>query len=408
MSVLDVSKIHSDFPILQRNVRGKRLVYLDNAATTQKPRQVIERMSRYYESENANVRRGIYSLSQKATELFEVVRDLIRDFISAKFCEEIIFVSGTTDAINLVARSYLRPRLHAGDIVVISQMEHHSNIVPWQMVCEEAGAHLSIIPISKTGEILENAFDDVIKTQGVKMLALTHVSNVLGTINPVQKMIAKAHLHGVPVLVDGAQAIPHMPVNVQTLDCDFYAFSSHKMYGPTSVGVLYGKKTLLENMMPYKGGGDMISQVTFEKTTYNLVPYKFEAGTPPIADVIGLGEAIRYLMELDLKRIGEYEEALLRLATFKVLNIPGIRIIGDATSKGPILSFVFEDIHAHDVATILDETGVAVRAGHHCAMPLMDFYEVPATVRVSLAFYNTQEDIEALALGLQEVVKVFR
>lgn len=400
--------IQSDFPIFRNRTQKNRLVYLDNAATTQKPRRVIERMNHYYDFENANVHRGVYDLSQKATELFEGVRDLVRDFIGASLREEIIFTSGTTDGINLVARGFLRDRLTTGDEVLVSHMEHHSNIVPWQMVCEESGASLRVIPILETGEINQAVYSEMIASPRVKMLALTHVSNVLGTINPIQTMIAKAHAHGVPVLIDGAQAIPHLSVNVQALDCDFYVFSSHKMYGPTGVGVLYGKKQLLEKMLPLKGGGDMIMRVTFEKTTYNVLPYKFEAGTPPIAEVIGLGEAIQFLKAIGLTQIAQYEDSLLHFTTESILTIPGIRIIGQANTKGPILSFVFEDIHAHDVATILNASGIAVRAGHHCAMPLMDFYQVPATVRVSFACYNQTTDIEAFMSGLKEVVRVFR
>lgn len=400
--------IQSDFQIFQNRTQKNRLVYLDNAATTQKPRRMIERMNHYYAFENANVHRGVYDLSQKATELFEGVRDLARDFIGASLREEIIFTSGTTDGINLVARGFLRDRLTTGDEVLVSHMEHHSNIVPWQMVCEESGASLRVIPILETGEVNQTVYSEMIASPRVKMLALTHVSNVLGTINPIQTMIAKAHAHGVPVLIDGAQAIPHLSVNVQALDCDFYVFSGHKMYGPTGVGVLYGKKQLLEKMLPLKGGGDMIVRVTFEKTTYNVLPYKFEAGTPPIAEVIGLGEAIQFLKAIGLTQIVQYEDSLLHFTTESILTIPGIRIIGQANTKGPILSFVFEDIHAHDVATILNASGIAVRAGHHCAMPLMDFYQVPATVRVSFACYNQTTDIEALMSGLKEVVRVFR
>ena len=395
-----------DFPVLGEKMHGKSLVYLDNAATTQKPQIVIDTVSRYYSKENANIHRGIYYLSEQATDAYEIARAKVRRFINAAFPQEIVFVRGTTEGINLVAQSYGRAFVKEGDEIIISAMEHHSNIVPWQLLAEQIGAKLRVIPINDAGELLLNEYEKLLSPR-TKLVAVAHVSNALGTINPVKKMVELAHKKGIPVLIDGAQAAPHFPVDVQDLGCDFYVFSGHKLFGPTGIGVLYGRRDWLERIPPYQGGGDMISSVTFEKTTYNRIPYKFEAGTPHIAGVIGLGAALDYLTKISLENIAAYEHKLLQYGTEALLKIPGIRLIGTAKEKASVLSFVLDEIHAHDIGTILDRNGVAIRAGHHCAMPVMERFGVPATARASLAFYNTSEDIDALVRALHEVREVF-
>jgi cysteine desulfurase/selenocysteine lyase len=402
-----VQRIRGDFPILDQRVHGKPLVYLDNAASAQKPQVVIDTLSRFYSTSYANIHRGIHWLSERATEAYESARVRIQRFLGAAEASEILFVRGATEAINLVAHSYGRTHMQAGDELLISTMEHHSNIVPWQMLCEATGAVLRVIPISEEGELLLNEYEQLL-TPKTKMVAVVHVSNVLGTINPIRRIVELAHRHHVPVLVDGAQAVPHLAVDVQTLDCDFYAFSGHKLFGPTGVGVLYGKAALLEAMPPYQGGGHMIQSVTFEKTTYNNVPDRFEAGTPNIAGVVGLGAAIDYLSDIGLAAITAYEGELLSYATDRISKIAGVRLIGTATDKAGVISFVVDGVHPHDLGTILDHDGIAIRAGHHCAQPLMSRYGVPATARASLAFYNTQEDIDALAAGIHKSIEFFR
>lgn len=399
--------LNQDFPILQQENHGKRLVYLDTAASAQKPQVVIDSIKNFYQQDYANVHRGIYSLSERATRAFEAVRGKAQKFINAAEEREIVFVRGTTEAINLVAQSYGGSQLKPGDEVLISTMEHHANIVPWQIICEKTGAQLKVIPINDAGEILQEEYQRLLSAR-TKIVALTHISNTLGTINPIQQMIAQAHAVGAVVLIDGAQAAPHMMIDVQKLNCDFYAFSSHKAFGPTGVGVLYGKAKLLEAMPPYQSGGDMISMVSFEKTLYREIPYKFEAGTPNIADVVGFGTAIDYLQNLDRSSIQKYEEDLLHYATECLQTIPQLKIIGNAKNKAAIISFVFEDIHAHDVGTILDYEGVAVRTGHHCTMPLMERFKVAATSRASFAFYNTREDVDRFVAALHKVREVFK
>jgi len=402
----DVWRIREDFPILKQTIHGKPLVYLDNAATSQKPQIVIDAISRYYATENANVHRGIHALSEMATQAYEGARETVRQFLTAADTREIIFVRGTTEAINLVAQSYGRTFLTAGDEIVISAMEHHSNIVPWQILCEQVGARLQVIPFNHNGELLLDEYARLLNER-TKFVSVVHVSNALGTINPVKDIIEMAHRRGIPVLIDGAQAAPHLPVNVQELDCDFYAFSGHKVCGPTGIGVLYGKADLLKRMPPYQSGGDMISVVTFEKTHYNTLPYKFEAGTPNIAGVIGLGAAINYVQAIGLDRIAVYETELLAYATAALAGIPGLRLIGTAQEKAGVVSFVLDCAHPHDIGTILDREGVAIRAGHHCAMPVMQRFGVPATARASFAFYNTTEEIDALVRAIHTVRKVF-
>jgi cysteine desulfurase/selenocysteine lyase len=387
-------------------VHGKPLVYLDNAATGQTPLPVIEAIRKFYLEDCANVHRGVHELSQRATDHYENARVEVQKFIGAGHSSEIIYTRGTTESINLVAHSYGRTHVQAGDEVLITAMEHHSNIVPWQMLCEERGARLRVAPINQAGELLLDEFEKLL-TERTRIVAITHVSNALGTINPVKQIIALAHRRGIPVLLDGAQAVPHMQVNVRELDCDFYAFSGHKMFGPTGIGILFGKRELLEKMPPYQGGGDMIASVTFEKTTYNSLPYKFEAGTPNIADAIGLGETVRYLNRVGMERIAAHEHDLLAYGTQVVSSIPGVRLIGTAKQKASVLSFVLEGVHAHDLGTVLDREGVAVRAGHHCAQPVMDFFGVPATARASLAFYNTREDIDRLADAIGKAKELF-
>jgi cysteine desulfurase/selenocysteine lyase len=396
----------ADFPILKERVHGKQLVYLDNGATTQKPEVVIATEADYYRHYNSNIHRGVHALSQKATEAFEDARVKVQHFLNARHSDEIIFTRGTTEAINLVAQSYGRPRLQPGDEIILSGMEHHANIVPWQMVCEQTGAIIKVVPINDDGEFI---FDEYLKLLGprTKLVGVVHVSNALGTINPVKEIIRAAHALGVPVLVDGAQAVAHTKVNVQELDCDFYAFSGHKLYGPTGIGVLFGKQAFLEEMPPYQGGGDMIRTVTFARTEYNVLPYKFEAGTPNIAGAIALGAAIDYVTEIGFDEIGAYEHELLAYATSQVKEIPGLRLIGTAAHKASIVSFVMEGAHPHDIGTILDHQGIAVRAGHHCAMPVMERFGVPATVRASIALYNDRDDLDALVAGLHKVKELF-
>lgn len=403
----EVAKVREQFPILKQLAHGHPLVYLDNAATTQKPDCVIESLERYYRAENANIHRGIHLFSERATKAFEGVREKVRHFINAKESCEIVFVRGTTEAINLVAQSYARPRLQAGDEIIISAMEHHSNIVPWQLVCEQTGAALKVIAMNEAGELDLDHYQQLLSLR-TRLVALVHISNALGTINPVRQMIELAHQQDIPVLLDGAQAIAHTPIDVQHLNCDFYAFSGHKLYAPTGIGVLYGKAGLLRAMPPYHGGGDMISQVSFSKTVYKDIPYKFEAGTPHIAGVIGLGAALDYLNQLGLAQIATYEHELLAYATAAITEIPGIRIIGTAKNKASILSFTMANAHPHDIGTILDHQGIAIRAGHHCAMPVMDFYQVPATARASFAFYNTKAEVDIFINGLKKVQEIFR
>jgi cysteine desulfurase/selenocysteine lyase len=397
---LDIEAIRRDFPVLARKVHGKPLCYLDNAASSQRPQSVIDAISRYYETNHANVHRGVHTLSQEATDLFEGARETLRRFINARSTREVIFVRGTTEAINLVAQSYARPRLQPGDEIVISWLEHHANIVPWQMVCEQTGARLRVIPITRTGEVDFDAFTSLL-SERTKLLALTHVSNALGTIVPVRQYIDAARRRGIPVLLDGAQAAPHLPVDVQALGCDFYCFSGHKMCGPTGIGVLYGREALLAGMPPWQGGGDMILAVSFERTIYNELPYKFEAGTPHIAGAIGLGAAVDYLGGLGLDRIAATEHGLLEYATRRLLEIPGLTIVGTAPEKAAVVSFTIDHVHPHDLGTILDHEGVAIRTGHHCAMPVMEFFGVPATARASFAFYNTHAEVDRLVAALR-------
>jgi cysteine desulfurase/selenocysteine lyase len=402
----DVSAIRSDFPILGERAHGKPLVYLDNAATTQKPQAVIDRIGRYYEHENANVHRAVHLLSERATTAYEAARHTVSRFLHASDVREIVFVRGTTEAINLVAHSYGRVHLGAGDEVLVTAMEHHSNIVPWQLVCEEKSARLRVVPMTDAGELRLDEFERLM-TDRTKIVSLVHVSNALGTVNPVRAIIDMAHARGIPVLLDGAQAVAHMPVDVQALDCDFYAFSGHKVFGPTGIGVLYGKAGLLDAMPPYQGGGDMISSVTFERTRYNVLPYKFEAGTPDIAGAVGLAAALDYVESVGRERIHDHEHDLLVYGTAALQRIPGLRLTGTAADKAGVLAFVLEGVHPHDIGTILDRDGVAIRAGHHCCQPLMDRLGVAATARASLALYNTRADLDALASALHKVHEVF-
>ncbi|MGH9737969.1 MAG: SufS family cysteine desulfurase [Candidatus Acidiferrales bacterium] len=405
-SPAELERIRADFPILQQKIHGKPLVYLDNAATTQKPRAVIDAIVRYYETTNANIHRGVHFLSEHATDEHDAARRTVQKFINAAAPNEIIFVRGATEAINLVAQTYGRSNVGAGDEVLITGMEHHSDIVPWQLLCDEKGATLRVGPIDDNGELLIDEFADLLGPR-TKLVAVTQVSNALGTVNPVRRIIELAHERNIPVLVDGAQAAPHMQVDVQDLDCDFFAFSGHKLYGPTGIGVLYGKSALLNAMPPYQGGGDMIASVTFEKTTYNKIPFKFEAGTPDIAGAIGLAAAIRYITELGMERIAAHEHDLLEYATNAVSRIPGLSIIGSATEKAGVLSFVLKNVHPHDIGTILDRDGIAIRTGHHCSQPVMRRFNIPATARASFALYNTREEIDALVRGIEKVREVF-
>lgn len=403
---LDIDALRRDFPILQRHIHGKPLVYFDNAATSQKPQVVIDCLDNYYQHYNSNIHRGVHTLSQEATAAYEGARHKIQHFLNAKSPKEIVFVRGTTEAINLVANSYGRTNIGQDDEIILSEMEHHANIVPWQLLCEQTGAKLKIIPINDQGELLLDKYAELF-TPKTKLVAIVHVSNALGTINPIQSMVKIAHQHGVPVLVDGAQATPHMKVDVQALDCDFYTLSSHKMYGPTGVGALYVRQSILEDMPPYQGGGEMIQWVTFEKTTFNEIPFRFEAGTMPIADAIAFGTAIDYLQSIGLDRISQREQALLHYAEQQAADFPGLRIIGTAQHKASILSFLLDSIHAHDVGTILDNEGIAIRTGHHCAMPVMQHFHVPATARASFSFYNTFAEIDQLFAALHKVREVF-
>jgi cysteine desulfurase/selenocysteine lyase len=402
----DVYAIRRDFPILERKVHGKRLVYLDNAATSQKPQAVIDALTQYYTSQNSNIHRGVHALSELATGIYEAARVKIQHFINAADPSEIIFVRGTTEGINLVAQTYGRAHIGNGDEIVISALEHHSNIVPWQILCEQQGARLRVAPVNDRGELLLDEFEKLL-TPKTKLVGIAHVSNALGTIIPLKRVIELAHQRNIPVLVDGAQAAPHLRIDAQALDCDFYVFSGHKVYGPTGIGVLYGKRQLLEAMPPYQGGGDMISSVTFEKTLYNKLPYKFEAGTPDVSGAIGLGAAIDYVNSIGLERIAAHEHDLLVYATQALSAIPGLRLIGTAREKAAVISFVLENVHAHDVGTILDQEGIAVRTGHHCAQPLMQRFGVDATARASFALYNTREEVDALVKGIKKVREVF-
>lgn len=403
---LDVEKIRGDFPILKLQVNGKPLVYLDNAASSQMPQAVIDRIVRYQSEEHSNIHRAVHYLSELATKEFEEARVKVQKFINAKESREVIFTRGTTEAINLVMHGYGRAFIGRGDEIIISGLEHHANIVPWQMLAEEKGAVLRVIPMNDAGELLIDEFEALFNAK-TKFLALTHVSNALGTINPVKQMVAFAHKHGVPVLLDGAQAAPHQVLDVQELDCDFYAFSGHKMCGPTGIGVLYGKAQMLEKMQPYQGGGDMILSVTFEKTTYNVIPAKFEAGTPPIMAAIALGAAIDYLQSIGMANIEAYEHELLAYATEQVSSMPGVRVIGTAKHKAAVMSFEIKGVHPHDVGTILNSEGIAIRTGHHCAQPVMQRFHVPATARASFAFYNTKSEIDKLVVGIRKVQEMF-
>ncbi|MCG8607938.1 cysteine desulfurase [bacterium] len=402
----DVYKIRQDFPILQKTVHGYPLVYLDNAASAQRPKQVIDVVNYYYSNQHANIHRGVHHLSETATKEYEVARRAVQRFINAKASHEIIFVRGTTEAVNLVAFSYGRDRISEGDEIIISTMEHHSNIVPWQILCEMTGAKLRIAPINDQGEIVLEDYRKLFSSR-TKIVSMVHVSNSLGTINPVEEIIEIAHSHDVPMLLDGAQAVPHQPVDVQSLNCDFYAFSGHKVFGPTGIGVLFGKEALLESMSPYQGGGYMIESVSFDKTTYNRLPHKFEAGTPNIAGAIGLGVALDYLRGLGFDNIHAHEADLLEYATDSLSSLAGLRFIGTSARKASVISFVLDGVHPHDVGTILDRYGIAVRTGHHCTQPVMARFNIPATSRASFAFYNTREEVDALVEGLQKVIEMF-
>jgi cysteine desulfurase/selenocysteine lyase len=402
----DVERIRADFPVLHQTVNGKPLVYLDNAASSQVPLEVINRGSIYLEQEHSNIHRGVHYLSQKATTAYEGAREKVRRFINARDAKECIFVRGATEGINLVMYGYGRKFVQAGDEIIISAMEHHANIVPWQMLCEEKGARLRVIPMNDAGELLIEEYEGLLNER-TKLVAVTQISNALGTINPVREMIAQAHKYGVPVLIDGAQWVPHMPLDVQQLDCDFYTFSGHKMFAPTGSGVLYGKQALLEKMNPFQGGGDMIRTVTFEKTTYADLPNKLEAGTPAIASQIGLGAAIDYLTALDREKAMAHEHELLTYATEQISGIEGVRIVGTAREKASVISFVIDDVHPHDIGTILDQEGIAIRAGHHCAQPVMQRFNIPATARASFAFYNTKEEVDVLVKTIEKVIEVF-
>jgi len=405
-AVFSVDQIRKDFPVLAAEMNGKPLVYLDNAATAQKPESVIRRMDRYYRQENANVHRGIHTLSQTATTAYESTRSKVREFLNAREEEELIFTAGTTEGINLVASTFARQVLKPGDEILISAMEHHSNIVPWQMVLEEKGGRLRVIPMNDRGELILDGLDQLL-TSRTRLVAVSHMSNTLGTLNPVAEIIRQAHDRGIPVLVDAAQSVPHLPVDVQELDCDFLVFSGHKVFGPTGIGILYGKKELLDSLPPYHGGGDMIKTVTFEKTTYNDLPFRLEAGTPNIAAGIGLGEAISYLNRLDRAAALQHEQNLLAEATEKMTEIPGLRLIGTAAHKGSVISFVMASAHPADIGMILDQEGIAVRTGHHCTQPVMKHFNIPATARASFAFYNTTEEVDRLVRALRKINDLF-
>ncbi len=401
-----IEQIRADFPILNEKIRNKPLVYLDNAASCQKPQAVIDSMVKLYSHDYANVHRGVHTLSVRSTDQMESARHKIKTFINAASDKEIIFVRGATEAVNLIAQTYGRANIHAGDEILITAMEHHSNIVPWQMLCEQTGAILKVAPMNVAGELLMDEFEELLSAK-TKLVAVVHMSNALGTLNPVEQIIALAHAKNIPVMLDGAQAIPHTAVDVQKLDCDFYVFSGHKLYGPSGVGVLYGKQALLEAMPPYQGGGDMIRTVSFEKSTYAGLPYKFEAGTPAIAEIIGLGAAVDYLNTIGMQAIADHEASLLAYVTQQALQIDGLNIIGEAKEKGAILSFTLGRIHPHDIGTMLDSLGIAIRAGHHCAMPVMEFYQVPATARASFAMYNTKAEIDVLISGIKNLIEMF-
>jgi len=405
-SIFNVEQIRSDFPILKLKIDDKQLVYFDNAASSQMPKLVMDRMLKYQTMEHANINRAVHYLSETATAEYEKSRHKLKNFINANEDREIIFTSGTTDAINLVAHGYGRKFISSGDEIILTTLEHHSNIVPWQMLAKENGAKIRVVPINDTGELLIEEYKKLFN-KNTKLVGVTHVSNAIGTINPIKEMIKFAHAHGVPVLVDGAQAAPHMKIDVQELNCDFYTFSGHKLCGPTGIGILYGKANQLNRMEPFKGGGDMITSVTFEKTIYNTIPHKFEAGTPPIAAAIGFGAAIDYLSSIDLSAIEVYEQSLINYATEQINNIPGIRIIGSAAEKVAVLSFSVDGVHPHDIGTLLNQEGIAVRTGHHCAQPVMQHFKVPATTRASFSFYNSMAEIDALITGIQKVQKVF-
>lgn len=404
--ILNIEKIRKDFPILKQLIHNKPLCYLDNAASTQKPQIVIDTINNFYSTTNSNIHRGVHYLSEKSTQAFENARTKIKDFINAKSEKEIIFTSGTTASINLVAQSFGRKYLNEDDEIIVTTMEHHSNIVPWQLLCDEKNANLKVLQINKKGELLLDGLKDLI-SEKTKLISVVHVSNTLGTVNPVKEIIKIAHQNNVPVLLDAAQSIQHIEIDVQELDCDFLAFSGHKIYGPTGIGILYGKENFLDEMPPFMGGGDMISKVTFEETTFNELPFKFEAGTSNIAGAIGLGAAIDYVKSIGIKNIKEYETNLLNAATDAVKEIPGIKIIGNAKEKTSVLSFVIDNIHPHDIGTFLDFEGVAIRTGHHCTQPLMDFFKIPATSRASFAFYNTLEEVEQLTIALKKTIEVF-
>ena len=406
MSYWDVEKIRKDFPVLSQTVNGKPLVYLDNGASSQVPHIVIDRGSKYLAEEHSNIHRGVHYLSQHATTAYEAAREKVKRFINAPDVKECIFVRGTTEGVNLVAFSYGRKLIGEGDEILVSQMEHHSNIIPWQMIAEEKGARVVMIPMNERGELIIDEYENLLNER-TKMVALTHVSNSLGTVNPLKEMIATAHKFGVPVCVDAAQSVPHFPVDVQDLDADFFVFSGHKMFGPTGSGVLYGKHEWLDKMPPYQTGGGMIRTVSFEKTTFAPIPDKFEAGTPAIAAGIGLGAAIDYINSIDFEAAAKYEHELLEYATQRMSDIPGVKIIGTAANKASVLSFTIEGIHPHDIGTILDQQGIAIRAGHHCAQPVMEFFDIPATARASFAFYNTREEVDKLADAVQKVIEVF-
>ena len=398
--------LKEEFPILSQSVNEKPLIYLDNASTTQKPSSVINEIQNYYESTNSNIHRGVHHLSQRATEKYEDSRKIVQNFIGAKSSKEIIFVRGATEAVNLVANSYVKPLLSEGDNIIISQMEHHANIVPWQLITKEKKAEIRVVPINDAGELLVDDMDNLID-ENTRFISLNHVSNSLGTINPVKELIQKAHQNDIRIMIDGAQAVQHMKVNVVDLDVDFYCFSGHKMYGPTGIGILYGKREILEKMEPYQGGGDMIKSVTFEKTIFNDIPHIFEAGTPNIVGAIGLAKAIEFIENITIEEIEKHEMALLNYATEKIKSIDGVEIVGNAEEKASVISFVMGDIHPHDIGTIMDNLGIAIRAGHHCTQPIMDFYNIPATARASFAIYNTEEDVDKLVEGIQKVKEVF-
>ena len=401
-----IKGIKSDFPTLSQKVNGKELVYLDNAATTQKPKAVIKSIERYYNESNANIHRGVHALSQKATDLYENSRKNISNFINAESEKQIIFVRGATEAINLVANSHVRPLLNKNDEIIISQMEHHANIVPWQLICEEKNAKLRILPMNQRGELILDSLEKIISKK-TKFMAINHVSNSLGTINPIEEIVEIAHQHKIKILVDGAQAVQHIPIDIQKIDADFYCFSGHKLYGPTGIGILYGKKQLLNEMPPYQGGGDMIKSVTFDETIYNDIPHKFEAGTPNISGVIGLSAAIDYMREIGIEKISKHEAELLEYASKELKKIDDVQIIGNAERKASVISFVIKNIHPHDIGTIMDSDGVAIRAGKHCTDPVMDFYSIPATARASFAAYNNKDDVDKLIKSVKKAIEVF-